>query len=193
MPPSDPIRPIERIRRLVGPRFEELAGARVQGELPITEAVLNSLIAERLRSSETPVEKAEVQVRANDEVFARVQLRRSYLPAVIVGARIEQQPDLPRSAVLGLRWWLPGMGALAALAAPVLSFLKAGPPWMAVDGQHVRIDLARLLRDQGAEEILAHLAFLRVGTREGALLVRFELQVAAPRTDSGGVREPAER
>jgi hypothetical protein len=193
VPAHDPTNPLERMRRLLGARFEELAGARVQGEVPVTDAVLNRLIAERLRASETPVEKAEVQVRANEELFVRVQLRRSYLPAVIVGARVEQQPDLPRSAVLGLRWWLPGMGALAALAAPALSFLKGGPPWLTVDGHHLRIDLARLLRDHGAEEILAHLASLRVGTRDGALLVRFELQVAGPRTESGVLREPAER
>ena len=165
----------------------------MQGELPVTEAVLNTLIAERLRASQTPVEKAEVQVRPGDELFVRLQLRRSFVPPVIVGARIEQQPDLPRSAIVGLRWWLPGMGALAALAAPALSFLKGGPPWLVTDGQHVRIDLARLLRDQGAEEILTHLASLRVGTRAGALLVRFEIQVAEPRTDSGMVSEPAER
>ncbi len=165
----------------------------MQGELPVTDAVLNMVIAERLRASETPVQKAELQVRANDELFARVQLRRSFLPAVMIGARIEQQPDLPRSAVVGLRWWLPGMGALAAVAGPVLSFLKGGPPWLTVDGQHVRIDLARLLRDQGAEEVLAHLASLRLGTREGALLVRFELQVTEPRSDRDVLREPIGR
>jgi hypothetical protein len=180
VPPPDLIHPLERMRRLLGPRFEELAGARLQGEVPLTEAVLNSLIAERLRASETPVEKAEVQVRAGDELLVRVQLRRSFLPAVIIGLRVEEQPDLPRSAVVGFRWWLPGMGAIAALAGPVLGFLKGGPPWLSVDGQHLRVDLARLLRDQGAGEILAHLASLRVGTRDGALLVRFELQVAGP-------------
>jgi hypothetical protein len=181
------------MRRLLGPRLEELAGARLQGEVPLTEAVLNSLIAERLRASETPVEKAEVQVRAGDELLVRVQLRRSFLPAVIIGLRVEEQPDLPRSAVVGFRWWLPGMGAIAALAGPVLGFLKGGPPWLSVDGQHLRVDLARLVRDQGAGEILAHLASLRVGTRNGALLVRFELQVTAPHTDSGRLREREER
>ena len=171
------------MRRILGPRFEELAGGRLDGELPLTNAVLNALVAERLRASETPVEKAEVQVRADGELFARVELRRSFLPAVIVGARIEQQPDLPRSAVVVFRWWLPGAGALSVLAGPVLAFFKAGPPWLAVDGQHVRVDLAGLIRDQGAGEILPFLKSLHVGTREGALLVRFGLQVPPPRVD----------
>lgn len=170
------------MRRLLGPRFEELAGARLQGELPLTEAVLNSLIAERLRGSDTPVERAEVQVRPDGELFARVQLRRSFLPAIIVGARIEEQPDLPRSAIVGLRWWLPGAGALSMLAGPALAWFRAGPPWLAVDGHRLRVDLAKLLRDQGAGEILAHLAALRVDTRAGALVVRFDLQVPAAAT-----------
>jgi hypothetical protein len=168
------------MRRILGSRFEELTGARLDGELPLTNTVLNALIAERLRASETPVEKAEVQVRAEGELFARVQLRRSFLPAIMLGARIEQQPDLPRSAVVVFRWWLPGAGALSMLAGPALAFFKAGPPWLAVDGQHVRVDLATLIRDRGAGEILPYLKSLRVGTREGALLVRFELQAAPP-------------
>lgn len=169
---------LERIRRLLGPGLEELTGAHVGGEIPVTEAVLNRLIAERLAASDTPVESAVVQVRAEGEVFVRVKLRRpSFAPPVMIGARMEQQPELPRPAVLGVRWWLPGLGALAALAAPALSFLKAGPPWLTTDGQRVFVDLARLLKDQGTDEILTHLTSLHFGTREGALLVRFALDV----------------
>ncbi len=184
MPAIDPHQTLDRIRRLVGSRFEELAGARLEGELPLTDAVLNTLIAERLGASNTPVEKAELQVRPEGELFARVQLRRAFLPAVIVGARIEQQPDLPRSAIVGFRWWLPGAGALSVLAGPVLAFFNAGPPWLTVEGHHLRVDLARLLRAQGLAEILDHLSSLRVDTRAGAVLVRFEFQVATPPTTS---------
>lgn len=189
MTATDPQQLLDRIRQLLGPRLDELAGAHLHGEIPLTEAVLNTMIGERLRASDTPVAAAEVRVRPDGELFVRLTLRTSFLPAVIVGARIEQQPDVPRSAVLVLRWWLPGMGALAAVAGPVLGFLKAGPPWVTLDGQHVRVDLARLLREQGAEEILAYLASLRVATREGAVLVAFELRVAPGR----GATEPAAR
>ena len=171
------------MRRLLGPRLEELTGAHVSGEIPLTEAVLNRVIAERLAASETPVESAVLQVRAAGELFVRVKLRRpAFAPPVIIGARVEQQPDLPRSAVLGLQWWLPGLGALAALAAPALSFLKAGPPWLTMDGQRLLVDLARLLREQGAAELLTHLSSLHVGTREGAVLVRFALDVRGGET-----------
>ena len=149
----------------------------MQGEIPLTEAVINTLAAEKLRSSETPLESAEVQVRPEGEFFVRVRLRRSFVPPVIVGLRVEQQPDLPRSAVVGFRWWLPGMGALATLAAPVLAFFKAGPPWMKVEGHHLFLDLAHLLRDQGADEILGHLKSIRIGSREKAVVVQFEARI----------------
>lgn len=169
---------LQRIRQLLGPGLEELAGAHIAGEIPLTEALLNRLITERLAASDTPVESAVLQLRAEGELFVRVKLRRpSFAPPVMIGARVEQQPDLPRSAILALQWWLPGLGALAALAAPALSFLKAGPPWLTMDGQRLLVDLARLLEDQGAGELLSHVTSVRVGTREGALLVRFELDV----------------
>jgi hypothetical protein len=175
---------LDRARRLLGQHFEELTGAHVHGEIPLTSRVLNTLITERLQASKTAVTTAEVQVRRDGELFVRVQLRQAFVPPVIVGLRIERQPDLPRSPVLGLKWWLPGMGALAALAAPVLSFFKAGPPWLTVDGHHLLLDLARLLREHGADEILPYLGSLRVGTREDALLVWFELR-SERKPDSG--------
>jgi hypothetical protein len=181
VPGPDPQQALARIRRLFGPRLEELAGAQIHGEIPVSEAVLNALIAERLQASDTPVESAEVQVRVEGELFVRVRLRRpSFAPAVMIGLRIERQPDLPRSAVLGLRWWLPGLGALAAFAAPALSFLKAGPPWLLMEREHLLVDVARLLRDQGAEDVLPYMAALRFATRDGALLIRFELGVRPP-------------
>jgi hypothetical protein len=179
---SDPRDPLARIRRLLGPRLEELAGAHVRGEIPVTELVLNTLIAERLRSSPSPVETAEVQVRPEGELFVRVRLRRpSFIPPVMVGLRIEQQPDLPRSAVLGLRWWLPGMGALAAFAGPVISLLRAGPPGIAVEGERVLVDLRQILHAQGFGEAMDLLRSLRVGTREGAVVCAFEVEVPGPR------------
>jgi hypothetical protein len=176
VPATEP-HPLERIRQLLGPNLEALAGAHAQGEIPIPDGVLNTVIAQRLRATDAPVEAVEVQVRGGGELFVRVRLRQSFIPPVIVGARIDQQPDLPGSPILGLTWWLPGMGALGALAGTALSFLKKGPPWLTVDGQRALVDVSRLLRDQGAGEFLAYLKSLRVDTRDGALVIRFDVKV----------------
>jgi hypothetical protein len=183
VPGPDPQQALTRIRQLFGPRLEQLAGARFEGEIPLSEAVLNALLVERLQAADSPVESAQMQIRRDGELFVRVRLRRpSFAPAVIIGLRIEQQADLPRSTVLALRWWLPGLGLLAAFAAPALAFLKAGPPWLVMDREHLLVDIARLFRDQGAEDLLTYLSDLHVTTREGAVLVRFKLGVAPPPT-----------
>jgi hypothetical protein len=138
-----------------------------------------------------------LRVAGNNEVFVRVRLRKpAFMPPVVIGARVDQQPQLPHSPVLGLEWWLPGMGVLGAMAAPVLSWLKAGPPWMTMDGRRVFVDLASLLRERGAGEALAYLRALRIETREGVVIVRFEARVDAPldanvARDIGSINRPA--
>jgi hypothetical protein len=172
---------LDDIRQLLGPAFEELAGARLGGEIPISERVVNRFIADRLRASDGAVESAEVQLRANDELAVRVRLRRPrFAPTVIVALRIEQQPDLAAAPVLVLRWWLPGMGALAALARPALGFLKTTPPGVTLDGDRITLDVPRLLRERGAGEVLDYLAALRINTRDRVLLIGFELRVKEP-------------
>src|SRR5687768_12083680 len=119
---------LDEVRRLLGPRLQEVAGARVSAEIPLSEALVNRLVDEALRTaSDGPVEAAEVQVRDGGELAVRLRLRRpSFAPPIIVMLRIEQQPRLPDSPTLGLRWELPGMGLLAKLAGPVLRIFKAG-------------------------------------------------------------------
>ncbi len=79
---------------------------------------------------------------------------------------------------LGLRWRLPGLGALAALAAPLVGIFSHAPPGVRLDGDGVYIDLARALEERGMREVLNHVSELRVEMREGALLIRFVARVA---------------
>ena len=183
---------LDEVRRLLGPRLQEVAGARVSAEIPLSEALVNRLVDEALRTaSDGPVEAAEVQVRDGGELAVRLRLRRpSFAPPIIVMLRIEQQPRLPDSPTLGLRWELPGMGLLAKLAGPVLRIFKAGRPGVRVEGNRIAIDLDKLLREHGAGELLDYLAALSVGTRDKVLIVAFELRVRPPgpvQTDAGPV------
>jgi hypothetical protein len=165
------------LRQLLGPRFEELAGAHLGGEIPLTDNVLNRAVAEALRRKpDGPIESAEIHV-AYGEVSARLHLRRpAFAPAITVAARIERQPDLPRSPVLVLRWRLPGLGALAALAGPMVALFNATPPGMRVEGDLAFIDLARLLEDRGLRELLDHVRVLHLEPLQGALLIRFDMR-----------------
>ncbi len=166
------------VRQLLGPRFEELAGAHLGGEIPLTNNLLNRIVADALRAKpDGPVESAEIRVTYG-ELSARLRLRRpAFAPAITIAARIERQPELPDSPVLVLQWRLPGFGALAALAGPFVAIFNAAPPGVRIDGDRVFIDLARLLEERGARDLLRHLRVLNLDPRDGALLVRFEARL----------------
>jgi hypothetical protein len=166
------------VRQLLGPQFEELAGAHIGGEIPLTDHVLNRLAAEALRANpDAPVESVEIRVTGG-EITARLALRRPrFAPPITVAARVEQQPELPFSPVLALRWRFPGLGALAALAGPLVAAFSNTPAGIRVDGDIVLIDLAAALEHRGMRHLLDHVRSLRVEPREGAVLVRFETRV----------------
>lgn len=168
---------LEQTRRLFGAVFEEIDGARVSGEVPVSEGLLNRLIADKLRAADGPIASAELQVRAHEELAIRLRLRKpSFAPAVIVMLQIERQPAPPAMDLVA-RWSLPGLGLLAAVAAPVVSFFKKPPPGMRIDGDRIVVDLAAIARDQGVGPLLPFVTGLSLSTRDRVLVVAFSLAV----------------
>jgi hypothetical protein len=169
---------LEQARQLLGPELQEVAGARVSGEIPVSEALLNRLVAERLRGGAGPLESVELQVRPGGVLLARVRLRKPrFAPAIMIAFTIERQPSPPESMDLVLQWTLPGLGIFAAVAAPVLSFFKSGPPGVRADGEHLLVDLAALARAQGYAALLPFVTGLRLATGDAVLVVAFDLSV----------------
>jgi hypothetical protein len=166
----------DRLRELTGVDVGELSGAVVEGELPLTDAVVTRLAARYIPSS-APVSDLRIEALENNQLNIQLAVRGSrMLPQVKIAAVIERQPE-PESPVLGLRWSLPALGPLAMLAAPALSFFKALPPGISVDGDRIAVDIAQLLRSRGFEEVLPYLRRVRVTTRHGAIVVGFAVRV----------------
>ena len=163
----------DTLRERLGLDPRELAGATVSGEIPITDTLLNRLIGERLQQH-AQVESVHVHPQEGDAAIIDVNTRLRLLPTLRITARIEQQPDLPRDPTLLIRWSLPAAGPLAMLAGPVLSYLKALPPGIHVEGERAVVNVAVLLQDRGLGDVLQLLRRLAVHTRPGAFVVRFE-------------------
>jgi len=169
--------PLDRVRDLLGVGLDEIPGARVAGEIPIPDPVINRLVAQALERSQAPVTRVHVETGDADRLLAYVTIRGSRLiPEIKVLIEIDRQPDLPQSPVLVLRWSLPGMGPLAMIAAPFVSNLKNLPAGIRLDGERAIVDLADMLRSRGMADLLSLLGRLNVNTQAGRLLLRFEVR-----------------
>ena len=168
----------EQFLRLTGIELHELAGSAVGGEIPVSTDVVNRLIARRMATVQGPIAGVRVEAHEGQRMTVTLSLRgRSLIPAVTIAAEIEQQPQFPHPAVLGLRWSMPALGPLARFASPALAYFKALPRGIRLEGDRLGVDLGELLRAQGLGELLGYVTRLRIETRDGGFLVRFEARL----------------
>jgi hypothetical protein len=160
---------------LLGFEPRDVAGTRITGELPISNVLVNRLIAEALKGRDLPVAAVVFEAQDSDRMVVHLDLR-GPLPTVKLALRIDQQPQ-PDNPVLGMRWSLPGLGGLAALATPALSFFKALPPGIRVDGDRILVNIKDVVTQRGFGEYLNYLRALQVHAIGGRLLATFEIGV----------------
>jgi hypothetical protein len=173
------------VRERVGIDLQEVAGTRLAGEIPLTDEAVNRLLAQRLQNH-PQIAGLRVQAQENDVVAIQALPRMRLMPPMRIQARIERQPQLPHDPRLMLRWSLPAAGPLAFFAAPVLSYFKALPPGIAMDGDRIAVDLRTLLRGRGLEDTLSFVREVAVHTRPGAFVVSFALEIG--KRDTGESR-----
>jgi hypothetical protein len=163
------------IARLRASGFSELAGARATLSLPISEPLLNELVAAVVPAS-APVRGLRIQLHPGNRltVNARV-LVSSWLPEFPVSAplEIERQPRLPDSPLV-LRM-SPG---LVSIAARFLSGRAPLPPGVRIVDERILVDLPVLLESRGFAEVLAYADEISVTTEAGKLIVNASARVA---------------
>ena len=154
-------------------KFADLGGAVASVTVPISDRLISAVAATRLPPS---VRELEIRAEAGNVLLVSVRLRSpAWLPRIKLKLGIERQPDLPRSPVLVVR--LLSQGALAALAGPATRFLDVLPPWIHMDGDLLSLDLARLLREYDAIDLLSYVQRLDITTRKGSLVVAIDAHV----------------
>lgn len=155
--------------------FRELAGARLTATFPLSERLLNDVIAASLPPSGA-VREATVHPQPQDRLGVRVKLARpEFLPPVSATLVIERQPDLPHNPFLVFR--VTGFAGLLALAGPLVSLRSMLPPGVRLDSDLLTVDLGTLLAQHGQREWLALLETLRVSSEAGRLVVNVEARI----------------
>ena len=156
----------------------KLAGTAGKGEISLPDAVINRFLAEELGRSSGPLAGASIETLDDDVVGIRIELRGPRLiPMPRIVARIDRQPRLPHSAVLGLEWSVPGLGKVGLVASPILTHLNALPEGLRAEGDRLFIDIASLAARHGCGEWFAHARRIEVHSRRGVVLLQAEFRI----------------
>ena len=164
------------LRDLLGFDPGELRGARVTGEVPVSDALINRLVADLLAARPSPVAALVVEQHDADTVIAHVRMRTAIVPPLKIHLQIAKQPEFPDAPVLVLRWSMGALGRLARLASPAVALFNLLPPGIRVDGDLIGVDVAEVLRSRGFGELVPYIARLRVSTQSGRVIVGFEVR-----------------
>ena len=163
--------------------FADLRGATADVSIPISDRLLNELVAQALPPS-APVRDIQLTSRPGNRIGVRFRIgAASFLPPVNLTLAIDRQPELPAFPVLILRLQ---MGGLLSMAGSALRFLDALPPGITVEQDRIHVNLSILLAERGLAELLQYAEQLHVTTTDGAVVVAVRAAVrdaGAPRQD----------
>ena len=168
----DTARFLELLHRLRVDRFRDLAGSRLTTSVPVSESLVNELIAASL-PPHAPVRSVTIRPEAGDRFSVRIVARAALIPAITLQLAIEQQPQLPGPGVLTLR--MVTLGGLFGLASGVIAgFL---PPAIRLDGERIHVDLRAVAGERGFSELFDYLTSLEIHCDVGRLIVGVDAAV----------------
>ena len=168
--------PLSRVlERLRASGFRDLAGARLTATIPVSESLLNDIVHAALPRGGA-VRAVTVQPQDQNRHAVRVKLSRpDFLPPLSATLAIERQPELPRAPQIVCR--VLGLPGLLTLAGPFLSIGTLLPPGVRLDGDLLTVDLAAMLAQQGAGDLLAHLERVQLRSDRGRLVLQVDAGV----------------
>lgn len=154
--------------------FRDLSDARVSATVPVSERLINQLVAASLPPG-VPVREVQVHPEAGDRFSVRLTPRSGFLPSLTIKLAIERQPELPGSPELVLR--MATLGGLFGLAAAALPIAQMLPPGVSLDGELIRVDVRALAAQGGAADLLRFATRLIVRTEDGRMVLDVEAAV----------------
>ena len=171
---------LQIIERLRASRFSDLEGARLAAVVPVSERLLNQIVASTLPPT-LPVRDLHISPQRGNRMTVRARLARvDFLPPINVHVIIERQPEPPDGPLVLRLLTFPGLVSLLGAALPLATLL---PPGVRMEKDRIFVDVRTLAERQGLGDLLPLLAGLRVTTDEGKLIVEIEGGVA-PRPPS---------
>ena len=163
---------LDILERLRASRFAEVKGARASLSVPVSEPLLNELIAAALPPAGA-LRDLHVRPQADNRLAVRARASRlDFLPPVTISLQIEQQPHLPDTPLVIRILSVPGLLSMAgSLLSP-----SSLPPGIRLDRERVLVDVRQLLERKGFGEIVPLIERLHVSSEEGRLVVDVDIR-----------------
>jgi hypothetical protein len=160
------------LERLRASRFAEVQGARASLSIPVSEPLLNELIAAALPPAGA-LRDLHVRPQADNRLAVRARASRlDFLPPVTISLQIEQQPHLPDTPLVIRILSVPGLLSMAgSLLSP-----SSLPPGIRLDRERVLVDVRQLLERKGLGEIVPLIERLHISSEEGRLVVDVDIR-----------------
>lgn len=138
----------------------------------MTETIVQAL------PSSAPIRTLEIEALDNDQFAVKVKMKKpALLPAIRLRLRIEDQPRLPESPTLTLRF---AAGGFTAVAAPLLRQMASLPPGLHLEGDRLHLHLDVLAAKYGVADVLPFLKSLRISTEPGRFVLALDAGVSDP-------------
>lgn len=159
------------LTHLQSSRFQDITGARVSATIPVSERLLNEIVAATMPRN-LPVREVSVRPEAGNRFSVRLTPRAAMLPQLTIKLDIEKQPEFPASPFLVLR--MATMGGLFGMATAAFPIGKMLPPGVHLDGERIVVDLRALATQHGYGQFLEYVRTLHVTTEAARVLLHLD-------------------
>ena len=154
-------------------RFRDLAGARVSAAIPVSERLLNEIVAATMPKN-LPVREVTVRPEPGNRFAVRIAPKMALLPQLTLKLDIEKQPEFPTHPQLVFRMaTMGGLLGMASAAFPIASLL---PPGVSLEGERLVVDLRELARREGVVDLLDLVKSLQVTTEASRVIVHVQAE-----------------
>lgn len=138
----------EVFQKIIARDFSDLAGLTANASIPVSESLINEMIAALLQGDKT-IESCQVSIYEQNRVSVR--LKTSLLPWPLnLKLKLDNAVDFGSFSSPKVRAWLENHRALGSLA----SFFHALPEWLRLYGDQVVVDLGFFLRTAEQKKVL---------------------------------------
>ncbi|HSK88654.1 MAG TPA: hypothetical protein VK880_09870 [Anaerolineales bacterium] len=161
----------ELLRKIIDNHFSDLTGLTADASIPLSQALINELIAAVLQGNKT-LQSCQVSVHEQNRVSVR--LKTSALPwALDLKLKLDKSVDFSSFSSPKIRAWLENNQLLGSLGSRFNVF----PEWAKLYGNQVVIDLGYFLPASEQKQLFELIKSVDIKTEEGKAIFDIKIEV----------------